>query len=320
MKRTFVFLIVSAIMFTFVLPVKKVILKKDSDYLERLLNNNIYFKKIRDIDNDLNHIYFLDGERSQVFQVDFASAKLVNTFFRRGQGPSELMTPYSLKVKNQKIFVLDSGFNGIKIMDMDGKLVNEFRVKGMMGERKFDVNDKNEIFIPEYNSVLSTYISVYDLNGRLLRSIGKLDKKKRRLPLNRIHYILRLDGNGNIILLFTVTRELFKLNPKGVVIWYAKVSNEILDKYSENNVKLGENDTIHTSYAIFDLNIVKSNQIFIGHASGGCIYNDRGELTDLIYSEKPRNIGEFALIGGKLVNVLVWGRIIITYDFKEKQL
>lgn len=320
MKRALLIILMVVILSIDVLPVKKVILKKESDYLDKLLDNDVYFKKIEDVDNDGRYVYFLDEERAQVFQVEFESAKLVRTFFRRGQGPSELMTPASLRVRNHKIFVLDSGFNGIKIIGLDGKLVNEFKTKGMSGDRNFDVNEKNEIFLGEYHSLNGTYVSVYNLKGELLRSMCRVDKKKGKLPLERIHYFVRLDDKGNIVLLFSVTRELIKFNDRGDVLWKTKVFNDIIAPYKDGFVKYGENNTVHTLQGIFGLTILKQNRILIGHVSGGCIYDENGKLTHALYPEIKQNIGHFTLIDSKLINVLVFGNIIDLIQFKEDML
>ncbi|MCP5046728.1 MAG: hypothetical protein GY940_06125 [bacterium] len=321
MKIRFITILVIAMFFSVSLfPVTTIKLKGDDGYLEKLLDNNIYLKRIWDIDHENGNLYFLDRKYSKVFKVDFKTGKLIKTLFRRGQGPSELMIPASFKVKNNKVFVLDQGFNGIKIMDVNGKFVNEFKIRGMVGMRNLDVNDKGEIFVATYDSTAGTYISVYDMKGNLLRSLIKLGNDTgKRLRLERIHYRVGLDNKGNIILLFLVTRELKKFDANGKLLWATKVNNKILEPFVGKDDVKAVSGTIRTNWSVFDLNVMDNNHIMVGHANGGCLYNPEGVLTHLLLLDPLANLGLFDIVGDQLVNVLVWGRVIYVYDFKFKE-
>jgi len=309
----FIFTLLSLSLF----PQEYFVLKDEEDYLEKLTDNEVYFGIIRDIEYDNGLLYFLDFKYCKVIVVDFKSGKLKRTLFSRGQGPYELMNPMSLKVKNNKIFVLDQGFNGIKIVDLDGKPVNEFKTAGMVGRRNIDINDKDEIFVGEYNTPGKTYVSVYDLKGQKQRSIIKIAPGDK-LPLQRIDYKIMLDQAGNILVLFVAPRELMKFNTKGEFTWEIKIKNKILDKWpNEDGVRVSSEGAINVRSSLFDMIRIKNNKILLGHIYGGCIIDENGKLTTLIESKSAHNIQMVEVIDDQLINVLVFGNYIYLYNIKE---
>jgi len=295
-----------------------IVLKNGQDYLETLIDNGIYCKLIQDIEYDSGSLYLLDSQLCLVFVVDLKTGKLIRTLFRRGQGPNELMMPMSIKVRNSKVFVLDQGFNGIKICDIEGKPVKEFKTSGMIGRRNIDVNDKNEIFAAEYNSQNNTYVTVYTWQGEKKHSLVKIGSGNK-LDLQRSSYKVLIDSEGNILLLFPVLRELKKFSPNGEMLWETRIKNKLLDKKDadEDGVKVTDKGAIHTKISVFDFIITKSNNIIIGHAYGGCIIDKNGNFTNLITFEPIGALFLFKIAGDKIINGF-GPRILNLYDIDIK--
>jgi len=319
MKNIFLSLLLIILISIPQFPLENIDLKDGVDYLEKLTNNEVYFSLLRDMEYNNGVLYLLDSKYCKVFMVDFKSAKLKKTLFRKGQGPYELMIPMALKVKNNKVFILDQGYNGIKIVNINGSSVSEFKTVSTVGRRNFDVNQKDEIFVGEYNTNNKTYVSVYNLKGKKLRSIIKLDSDKK-LDLQRIHYQIMLDNEDNILLLFPALRELKKFNPKGGLIWEIKIKNRLLDKCrNDDGIKVTDKGAINARLLIFDMCIFKNNNIVIGHAYGGSIYNENGILTTVLELKPEGMIFMVEIINNKILNSFFAGREMTIYNIKEKK-
>jgi len=321
MKNIFTFLCVVLILITGIYPEEIIKLKNETDYLEKLVENGIYFKHIQDADYDNGALYLLDISLGNVIVVDFKTGKLIKTLFRRGQGPNELMLPRSIKVKNNKVFVYDEGFNGIKIADLQGNLIKEFKIRGIVGMRNIDVNDRDEIFVGEYNSQTKTYISVYDINGANKRWFIQIDPKANdKLPLERIHYKFKVDDEGNILILFNVLKELKKFSAKGELIWERIIKNEMLGMIKQKaKVEFTKKGAMHTSMFVFNLEITPDKNVLVGSVGGVNIYDSGGKLLKVITPEPPNNfIYIFKIIGNELLDISPAGKIIKTFDIKEE--
>ena len=320
MKNIFTFLCLVFFLIIVVYPVEKITIKNVTDYFEKLIENGVYFKHIQDVDYDNGSLYLLDAKLGKVLVVDFKTGKLIKTLFNRGQGPNELMIARSLKVKNNKVFVHDSGFNGIKIADMQGNPIKEFKTRGITGIRNIDVNDKNEIFIGEYNSQTKTYVSVYDMNGSKKRSFIQINPEEDdKIPLERIHYKLKVDHEGNIVILFNVLMELKKFNAKGDLIWECKIENELLKTAPKSKVEIKKSGAMHTKMFVYNLDISPDKNVIVGTAGGVNIFDGGGKLLKVITPEPPNNfIYIFKIIDNKILNILHAGKIIKIFDIKEE--
>jgi len=282
------------------------------DYLDMMLNNNIFPKNVEAIDYRDGFLYLLDQGHCLVFKLDFKTGKLEKTIFKRGQGPSELMLPVSIKVCRDRIYVLDRGFNGIKIAALDGTFVNEFKVNGTFGDRNLEVNSKGEILVGQYDGKTNTYINVYDDKGKFLKSIVQIPTDKEQ-NLKRIHYTIKLDSAENIIILFPITYELMKFDKTGALLWKTDINNDLLKPFQKGSVKASSDGTVNTFRCVFGLGILKNDAILVGHCGGGCAFDSSGKLKFLVTFKDKRRLGTFKLIDSQLLNVLIFGRHISLY-------
>jgi hypothetical protein len=325
-------IVLACLMLSFLVHALEKVALEDRVNFERMLaGNDIFFKKCADLEldpgNDL--AYFLDKVYGKVFKVKLSTGKLVKTIGAKGQGPRELMRGVRLRVKNNKIFVLDEGFNGIKIFDLEGNFINEFKLKSaLMGKRNFDVNEKDEIFLGKVDYQAQTMVSVFNVKGERLRSLIHFDGEDRnddRLNVSRYYYLLKLDKKGNIYILYYMLRKLAKFDAKGKLLWETDIENEILDQFPADEFVQARGKTISKRWYIFNVETLENGSVIVGHAGGGSLFTGDGKLKKLLLvkreidgKEYNVNLDSFRVAGNILMSVLV--RSIFYYNLKEDML
>ncbi|MCP4214996.1 MAG: hypothetical protein GY765_10075 [bacterium] len=83
-----------------------------------------------------------------------------------------------------------------------------------------------------------------------------------------------------------------------------------------------KNGTTSIGYAIYGVDVTADNEVVVGHAAGGCVFNpDDGRMIKLLKVYMPLddgsmhtvNIARFRIRDGFLINVLLSGRDIYTF-------
>ncbi len=303
----------------FISAVDTIELKNPIKFDRELGKNKVFFKWCDYFDIADGYFYFLESQYSMVFKVERGTGKLAKTISSRGEGPSELKSPVSIRVRNQKIFVLDKGFNGVKVFDTDGNTVKEFKFDFVMGFRNIDVNEKEEIFLGRVDRKNNTMVQVYNINGKKLRSLIPFEKNIDKV--DKIwHYTVRLDQEGNIYLLFFLERRLAKYDKTGKLLWETPIKNKLLALYAKDDeVKRTKNNKIQTNQRIFGINITPKGSVIVAHAGGGSMFSADGNLKKLITTPGEEwSLCEFKIIDDKLINVAAFGQYVNIYQFKEE--
>ena len=78
-------------------------------------------QRLIDFDEN-NNLYILDSFESKISVFD-ENGKFVKSFGRAGQGPNEFIRPYSLVIREDKIYVFQ-GFFEYKIVDLEGEYIS----------------------------------------------------------------------------------------------------------------------------------------------------------------------------------------------------
>lgn len=297
-------------------------LKNPIHYDRYLGRNNVFLKWCESFDEEGDFFYFIDSKYSIIFKVEKETGKLVQTISSQGQGPFEIQHANYFRVRNGKIFVLDSGFNGIKIFDTLGKGINEIKMRVVLGNATLDVNEKDEIFIGRVDRENNALVMVYDVSGRKLRTIIPTRGGRNVNELDmELYYQIKLDNHGHIYVMYYLGRVLEKYDGNGKLLWSKPIENVLLNKWPKNeDVRRDKKGKIHTTFRIFGLNITPKNSAVIGHAGGGCIFSSGGEMKYLIRMETeiwPLNA--FKIIEDKLINVAKFGQHIYIYHFEERK-
>jgi len=309
-----------------IFPIEKIILKESEsiNFLEKMEKNEVFANYIIAVDvDDKNDFYFLDFKLRAVLRVDSKSGRLINSISSRGQGPGELSGPCALRVRNQMVFVADYWFGGVKIFNIKGDLLKEFRTGLKIGW--LDVNKKNEIFVREADTDLFPVISVYNTDGKRLRKVvgfpikNMRDRDRIAFVLNR-GFIFRLDSKENIVVLFIYKNIIRKYNKKGELLWEKKIANEIIKKHSNpRKPQYGKGGTIHLTRIGYHLEIDRDDNIIVGHRAGCMVFNKDGETINLIQREPVINFHLFKLYNNdrNLLLIVVGGGMINIFNYKK---
>jgi hypothetical protein len=302
-------------------PENTILLKKSEsiDFLEKIEANDFFMKAILGVDVDETCIYFLDQAQGTVFRVDKNTAKLVNTIGSKGQGPAELQYGDSFRVINKMVFVADTGFSGIKIFTIDGKIIKEFKTSSQ--PKWIDVNRRNEIFCSGVSSEGYPNISIYNMEGKKIREFLKFPCKESwgTSYLLNSKVIFRMDNDENLTLVFILKKLVRKYNKMGVLLWEKEIKNKILDKYNTDpQFDVRETGAIYYKEYVFSIGFDETGNIIIGHVYGGVIYDKNGNMIYLIEFEPQRNLGNFRVYDGKILEIGALGSSIYIYDYKIK--
>ncbi|MCP4217298.1 MAG: hypothetical protein GY765_21825, partial [bacterium] len=281
MKKNFIIVFVLLIC-CFTLPGLEEITLKDGLNLEEKMSKNAVFLKecaALELDREDDIGYFLDKKYGHILVVDTSTGKLVRTISSRGQGPAELQSPISMRLKGDKVYVLD-GAGAVKIFSTKGKPIREFRLPIQPWDwTRIDVNKQGEIFLGYLDKNAKTMVTVYNEKGEKLRSLidytGENLAKAMRCA-SKYQYYMKLDKNENIILVYFLLRTIAKYDPKGNLLWEKDIENRILDKYAKNDSFKVDEKKFNMIRLIFDVEITERNDIVVGHAGGGCMYSPEG--------------------------------------------
>jgi len=316
--KKIVFPVLVLLMAVGLFPEDTILLKTSEsvDLLEKMEANDFFMKAILGVDVDENCIYFLDQALGTVFRVDKNTAKLVNTIGSKGQGPAELQYGDSFRVKNKMVFVADTGFNGIKIFTIDGKIVKEFKTSSP--PKWIDVNQRNEIFVSGVSSEGYPNISVYNMEGKKVREFLKFPYKDTggaSYILNS-ELIFRMDNDENMVVVFILKKLVRKYSKMGVLLWEKEIKNKIMDKYNtEPRFDVRNTGAIYYHRSVFSLGFDETGNIIVGHVYGGVIYDKDGNIVHLIEFEPPNNLDTFRIYDGKILAISGLCREINVYNY-----
>lgn len=320
MSKTTIFFMI--IIFSLqLLGVEKIKIKQTNrmDFLEKIEAHNVFPVGTIQVDIDeSNNFYLLNSKYGDIWKIDQSTGKLLKKISNFGQGPGELNIPISFRVKNGIIFVSDFGFGGIKIFDLEGKLINEFRTHPAVGW--LDVTDKNEIYVREADKDATPIIAIYDINGNRIKTFvrfrvgGKGDKIAH--VENKFNEF-RVVQHGNVVVLFRLKALLQKYGHDGNLLWERKIENELVDKYaSKQKPRYGIEGTVHFKIYVSGFNVDNKGMILVGQVGGACLFNSNGELIKLVSIEGDTSLSRFTFFGNdkKLINIHAGGKVIDIYE------
>jgi hypothetical protein len=322
LKRLLCLILLFLVAVGFSHAVEKKTYKDGLDFEAKLSANNVFLKECYDLEffPAKNVAFFLDKTFAMIFKVELSTGKLLKTISNRGEGPFELKAPVCFQVKNNMVFVLDMGLNAIKIFDIDGKRINEFRLRRSLDyQTKICVNAKNEIFIGMIDSQKKTMVTVYDMKGNELRSfIRYKEEKKSKNYMTDLtnYYSIYMDSKENIYVLYYFLRKLAKYTKNGDFVWETKIKNELLDQYPNNDgVKWNGKQYQDTSH-LSNMDITANNEIVLGHAGGGCVFGEDGKLKRLLMVYK-KNKDEGTYRFSSLTLFKIRENLLMIYSFNR---
>jgi hypothetical protein len=295
----------------------KVITLSEKDIIDReelLEKNEIFYRNLKGLDMDEhNHLYYLAGHFVRIFKVDMDSLKLIKTISEKGQGPSELHTPLGFSVRNNRIFVYDMGFPGIKIFDTNGGCEKEIKFHDFKVfslnihiEHLIDANDKNEIYLRDIDEKNNTAISVFDLEGKRIKTMIPINadrNKDAKLWILNTNFKFKLDNDGNIIILYLKKGLLKKLDKNGALIWERDLyvdlpqADKTPEKFEVVNEKRRFQFTVRLDFMGFC--IAENNDIFVSSHKGGFYYDKSGKPLFILKQPSGKGFGTTLLLHKK---------------------
>jgi len=147
---------------------------------------DVYFKYVPkiEIDQEKNLYAFDPNSHHFVYKIN-KTGHLTLKIGRKGQGPGDLNRPNLMKVKDDKIFILDS--TGVSVFTLDGIFRGRFKLFNDVVS--FDVHD-GKIFVIERGS--DKLFTVYNDEGKKLNTFG--EKYKANPSLFKWHREIFVDG------------------------------------------------------------------------------------------------------------------------------
>jgi hypothetical protein len=274
-----------------------------------LENNNVIIIHPIDIDKEGDNLFILDLRLCHILKVDIKTGTLLKLISSRGQGPSELGLPTSMRVKDKLIYVCDRAYGGIKIFDAnEGRLIKAIKVSASLDD--LDVFKNGHIVLKKVDLATNSLVSEYDEGGKWIRDIVRSDittiKEKGEKYFAETFVRFHLDAQECLILLYPLKRIVAKYDKGGQLLWERKVENEILRKSitAEDSISISGSGAVSYTLNIFDLTTDQDENIIVGHNGGGQIFTADGDTVALI---QGKNLRAFLISENRIVSVLPQG-------------
>lgn len=282
--------------------VEIITLEKGFNIGEKMEENGVFISSVKfGFDFDDSYLYLIETKYGTILKVDIKTGKLIQTISSKGQGPGELESPIQVIEKNNKLYVLDRTWNGIKIFEKNGKFITSFHVlvepfpASFFILENFAVDEKGEVFISTPDLKENKLVSVYDeRNGKRVRALidKNLTKIKRREEfIEECVYGIRIDKEGSIYLLYPLKRILKKFTKDGKLLWERIVENDLIKeeekKYGKEEQSIEERAFEVRNMSISGFDVSENGTIFVSHRGGGCIFDKNGDLVFLLKKLHP---------------------------------
>jgi len=151
-----------------------------------------------------DHLLLIDYQADEFIKIfDLKSHKLLKSFGRHGQGPSEFIQPVQiiLSPKDKNVFwIFDLSTKQLKKYDINNVLNNEFRPERIIrlkGENGFNIHF---VITPDDKILVTGFyvngrINIFNMDGDLIKTIGKIPIKiKNKRIRGWLHPFRRNDG------------------------------------------------------------------------------------------------------------------------------
>jgi hypothetical protein len=189
------------------------------------------------VTDQAGNIYVLDNNNHRV--VVFSSElKFLRQIGVVGQGPGELLNPTAMAIsRSGEVIVADGGNRRVQRYDLFGHPLGSFSIKQPMPPTLV-VNSRDEIFMSE-PAITGKLVSVYDKNGRLLRTFGELRPPKeygiqQQMLTQRVNEaVFALDADENLLIAFRVLPAFRKYDQKDRLVFETELRGSEVAKLLE---------------------------------------------------------------------------------------
>jgi len=155
-----------------------------------------------------------------------------SSFGHRGQGPGDFLSPYCLRLTDNKLYVADSK---ISIFSLDGSYEDGFKPAAITGgsigaqykTSGMAVLPGSHVILPSPPSLWvesgeQKLLSIYDKKGTMIRSFGAVQRYDNpQLTLNANIVSFAVDDNDNVYIAYTYQNRISKFKSEGQMVFSA---------------------------------------------------------------------------------------------------
>lgn len=216
-------------------------------------NPNLAFNAPYDVIRDsAGNIYVLDASNAHVQKLD-AEGKFLKTIGRRGQGPGEFQSSFSMDHDAEdNLFVFDAMGRKIEVFSSDGRPLNTIKFETFAPHEIRRL--KSRQFVKGGSLLLRDLmagprklpplLAIVDRDGRTQKTFGEAaDYKDPNVNATANRFYFDLDAQENIILSFWYQNRVEKFAPDGKLVWRAdrplNYATEVIDKGSVHRDEQG---------------------------------------------------------------------------------
>jgi len=194
------------------------------------------FSSIAKVVKYKNKYYVLESKDHRILVFDDLM-RFERQISHIGRGEGELYYPIDFVIRGDCIYVLDNMMERVQIFNLNGKYINGF--SGAYKSCGIAVNQKGEIYLGQPQR--GKLISVYNQNGKFLRSFGNLKKlsdfygtqlrsldKKYKIAINRVN--ICIDNKDNLYLSFLGAPYFQKYSRDGRLLFEKRIQSPIAEK------------------------------------------------------------------------------------------
>ena len=252
------------------------------------IKEDVIFKKIRGIETDNNdRLYLLNSSYGNILVIDIPTGKLVATISSRGQGPYELGEPNAFKIKQNKIYVIDGVYKGVKIFNTEGGFIRSFKVNQLSSySRRIDVDDFGNIYVPCLNYQDKKTILILDEFGKTKKTIiynSFMGNKYSEEMFKNLVFDFSVDHNSNLILVYPLHRKIIKYNNDGILIWENNIPVENIPRGWKKEISVSENGSVSLSPLIGKMCLNDEGEVIVSTIDRLIRFKENGEIKGNIF-------------------------------------
>ena len=199
-------------------------------------HENSYIWKGSDIDIGPDGRIYVSDEKADLIHIYGPTGLWLSNFGRRGQGPGEFISPFSISATQDKIFAKDIGNRRIQTFGVDGRYRGQVKLTQSISD--FVVKSAS---IPNTDRIYACRsqdppIVVFNTAGEIIGSFGKALSFSRDFNVLNVASIA-VDENSDVYLAYLYAPVIRKYSSAGEILKEQEMPFDFIKKYKEENDK-----------------------------------------------------------------------------------
>jgi len=283
---------------------------------------NLLIKRVRGIETDNNNrLYLLNPKYGNVIVLDLNTGSLIKTISSKGQGPYELGEPRSFKIKNDKLYIADDLYGGVKIFSTEGEFVRSFKVNRLSSYCwRIDVDDLGNIYVPYFNFNEKKSVLILNESGEVKKAIITnpfMNADKSLEMFKNLIFDFAIDPNLDIIIVYPLQRKIKKYNNNGFLQWEKVIPIENIPKNWPKEITVSPDGSVSRSPLIGKIYLNNRGDMIVSTIDRLIRFNGNGQIISNIFG---LDLGyEIKWHNEKIIAYSVFGEGIEIFKFKEEK-